>query len=384
MRILLVGEYSRFHNSLKEGLQQLQHDVTLIGRADSFKNYPIDISLEATFFEKKIPNMLRQLFFRCCNVDIAFLEIAYRFYKNRKSFKDYDAVQLINEFPFATTPFVERKLLKYIFKHNKNVYLSSCGDDFYYLNYILNADLPYHILTPYVNDKTTKERFKYSLQYLSKSHEKLHHFVITNVQGIIPANFDYDMAYRNHEKALPLVPFPINVDCLPFKSLDYRGKVNIFHGVNQVNYLKKGNDLIEKALEIIAEKYPDRVLVKTAYSLPYEEYIRTYDEAHIIMDQLYGYDQGYNALEAMAKGKVVFSGAETDFQAFYQLDETVLINATPDVDDLVKKLSYLIENPKELIQIGQNARAFIEKFHNYESVAKQYAERWHFDSAQRS
>ena len=38
MRILLVGEYSRFHNSLKKGLLQLGHDVILIGDND-FKNY---------------------------------------------------------------------------------------------------------------------------------------------------------------------------------------------------------------------------------------------------------------------------------------------------------------------------------------------------------
>ncbi|QHI36350.1 hypothetical protein IMCC3317_17120 [Kordia antarctica] len=384
MRILLVGEYSRFHNSLKEGLQKLQHDVTLIGRADSFKNYPIDISLEATFFQKKIPNLFRQLLFKVSKIDIAFLEITYRFYKNRKSFQGYDAVQLINEFPIATIPFVERKLLKYIFKHNKNVYLSSCGDDFHYMNYILNEKLPYHMLTPYVKDKNARKSFKYSLQYLSKSHEKLHHFVVENVKGIIPANFDYEMAYRKHPKALPLIPFPINVDLLSFKPLKITEKILIFHGVNEVNYLKKGNDLMQKALEIIAKKYPDRVSVKTAYSLPYDEYIKTYDEAHIIMDQVYSYDQGYNALEAMAKGKVVFSGAETAFQEFYKLDKKVLMNATPNVDDLVEKLSHLIENPDEIIQIGKNARAFVEEFHEYERVAELYLESWRFDSAQRT
>ncbi|MCH2195925.1 glycosyltransferase [Kordia sp.] len=384
MRILLIGEYSRFHNSLKEGLLELQHDVTLIGRADNFKNYPIDISLEATFFHKKIPNAFRQLFFKIFNVDIAFLEIVYRFYKHRKSYRNYDAVQLINEFPFATVPWVERKLLKYIFRHNKNVYLSSCGDDFHYVNYILNADLPYHMLTAYEKDKSTKKWFRYSLQYLSKAHEKLHHYVIKNVKGIIPANFDYEMAYRKHAKVLPLVPFPINVDSLEFKPLVYNGKINIFHGVNKVNYLKKGNNLIEKALKIIEEKYPNRVDVKTASNLPYKEYIDTYNEAHIIMDQLYGYDQGYNALEAMAKGKVVFSGAEKDFQTYYKLKVPALINATPNVDDLVEKLSHLIENPDEMVAIGKNARVFVEQFHEYTSVAKQYVERWHLDSAQRS
>jgi hypothetical protein len=46
MRILLVGEYSRFHNSLKEGLLALGHDVVIIGDND-FKNYPLDISVFA-------------------------------------------------------------------------------------------------------------------------------------------------------------------------------------------------------------------------------------------------------------------------------------------------------------------------------------------------
>jgi hypothetical protein len=30
-------------------------------------------------------------------------------------------------------------------------------------------------------------------------------------------------------------------------------------------------------------------------------YINSYNKAHILLDQVYAYDQGYNALEAMAK-----------------------------------------------------------------------------------
>ena len=41
--------------------------------------------------------------------------------------------------------------------------------------------------------------------------------------------------------------------------------------------------------------------------------IKNYEQAHIILDQVYAFDQGYNALEAMAKGKVVFTGAEAIF-----------------------------------------------------------------------
>ena len=45
MKILLVGEYSRLHNSLKEGLENLGHQVTLIATGDYFKDYPADIKL---------------------------------------------------------------------------------------------------------------------------------------------------------------------------------------------------------------------------------------------------------------------------------------------------------------------------------------------------
>ena len=45
MKILLVGEYSRLHNSLKEGLIQLGHNVTLLSTGDGFKDYPADIKL---------------------------------------------------------------------------------------------------------------------------------------------------------------------------------------------------------------------------------------------------------------------------------------------------------------------------------------------------
>ena len=48
MKILLIGEYSRLHNSLKKGLEELGHKVTLVGTGDLFKNYPVDISIKPT------------------------------------------------------------------------------------------------------------------------------------------------------------------------------------------------------------------------------------------------------------------------------------------------------------------------------------------------
>ncbi|HET8884830.1 MAG TPA: glycosyltransferase, partial [Salinimicrobium sp.] len=82
-------------------------------------------------------------------------------------------------------------------------------------------------------------------------------------------------------------------------------------------------------------------------------------------------------LEAMAKGKVVFTGAETEFLEYYNLKEDeVCINALPNVEYLVNKLSWLIENPKMIIEIGKNARDFVLKEHHYIRIAEKYLQVW--------
>jgi hypothetical protein len=43
---------------------------------------------------------------------------------------------------------------------------------------------------------------------------------------------------------------------------------------------------------------------------------------------------------------------------------------------LVKELSLLIENPQEIIRIGKEARAFVEKEHDYVKIAEKYTETW--------
>ena len=57
-------------------------------------------------------------------------------------------------------------------------------------------------------------------------------------------------------------------------------------------------------------------------------------------------------------------------------EDTVVINALPDVSNIVKKLSWLIENPKERNYISKNARKFIEEFHDYKKIANKYLEAW--------
>jgi glycosyltransferase involved in cell wall biosynthesis len=102
-----------------------------------------------------------------------------------------------------------------------------------------------------------------------------------------------------------------------------------------------------------------------------------FEKADIVLDQVYSFDQGYNALEAMLLGKVVFTGAETNFLQFYDLKEDeICINALPNVDYLVEKLSLLIENRFFLISIGEKARNFVLKYHEATKIASKYVEKY--------
>ena len=95
-----------------------------------------------------------------------------------------------------------------------------------------------------------------------------------------------------------------------------------------------------------------------------------------MLDQVLAYDQGYNALEAMSKGKVVFTGAEKEFYEFYNLNKKVAVNALPDAQKIADALEELILNPNQIIAIGKNAREFIEKEHHYINSAQKFLDKW--------
>jgi glycosyltransferase involved in cell wall biosynthesis len=231
-------------------------------------------------------------------------------------------------------------------------------------------------LLPYLDGKIKDNEFQTVLKFRKPAFKKLHNFIQKNVEGIIASDMDYDIPLQGNPKYLGMIPNPVNIEKLPYIPLAIDNKIVVFHGINTQSYFKKGNDYFEEALKIIAQKYGDQVEIITTKNIPYQEYIEIYNRAHILLDMAYSFDQGYHALEAMAKGKVVFTGAETEFYDFYQLHEKVNINAKPDVTYLVNQLSFLIDNPSEILTISRNARAFIEKEHHYIRIAEKYLQTW--------
>ena len=375
MDVLLVGEYSRLHNSLKEGLTALGHNVTLAGTGDGFKGYPTDLDYDARFFRLPVLKTIRHYTNRIFRVDLERIEKGLRFYRLLPKLKGYDVVQLINETPIKTWQPFERFLLKRLMKQNKKTFLLCCGIDYTVVKYMLDKKPRYSLMDPWFADKSLAE-YGFILEYRNAQHKKTHDFIYQNIDGAIASDMDYYLPLEGNLKLMGLAPNPVNMDKLPYVENPVQDKVIIFLGINRQTYNQKGIPYFEKALEQIKTKYPDKIEIVVAESLPYDDYIKLYDRAHILLDQVYGYDQGYNALEAMAKGKVVFTGAEKEFMEYYGLNELVAVNALPHVGYLVKELSFFIENTAEVIKTGNRARDFIRKEHEYRKVAGRYIEMW--------
>ena len=375
MKILLVGEYSRLHNSLQEGLRALGHQVILISTGDYFKKYPSDIIIQRSF-DKGLARKLKIAIYVLFKFDITSWHMTKQFFKTSEKLKGFDVVQLINESPFGAAVKDEIKMISFLKQNNKKLFLLSCGTDYLSVQHQLSNVNPYSILSNYKEGRVSKIEFKSILKYTTPAFKKLHQYVFKNIDGVIASDYDYHMPLAGNSKYLGLIPNPINTSKLSVFGLDTKGPIVIFMGINRTNYHSKGISYFEKAIAIIQQKFPKQVHIEIVENLPYDKYIEKYNNAHIILDQVFAYDQGYNALEAMAKAKVVFTGAESGFMEHYKLDSPVAINALPKVDSLVLALEDLIKHPEKIKEIGMAAQNFVTQHHNYKKVAQLYLDTW--------
>lgn len=375
MKILLVGEYSLLHDSLKKGLIELGHEVIIIGNSNGYRSYPVDYNHDARFLSRKFFILPRKISLRLFKFDFISIEYGIRFYLHLSKLKNFDIVQFVNEAPIKTYKSLEFFFIKKIFNSNKKCFVLSAGIDYLTLKFYIENKNYKSLMTPFFRDSKLKEYIQF-FDYFSKGHIKIHKFMTTNFNGLIPTDFDYVEATKNSSIYKGLIPYPINLDKLKFEKLQIENKTVIFLGISKFSYHQKGITYFEKSLELIKKKYTDKVEIIIVNTIPYPEYINLYNKSHILLDQCTSRDQGYNALEAMAKGKVVFTGAEKEFTEHYNITARVCVNAIPDVDYLVDQLSFLIDNPDEIIAIGKRARAFIEKEHDHVKIAEKYLETW--------
>lgn len=376
MKVLLFGEYNRAQWNIKKGLNLLGHQAILISNRDGFKKVDVDIEIRdpyQSYVLKKIRNLINRLI----GVDLLAVSVKRQIKSKKEQLSNYDVVQFINEAPFDFKRKHQKQIFDWLTDWNKRVFLLSAGLDYPSVSYAHAKKFRYSILTPYFENKGSKKDFSPALSYLTPEHLRLHNHIFNTIKGVISNDLDYHIPLLNHSKYLGMIPHAIDLSELIYKAPKIKDKIIIFHGINTYNYYKKGNDIFDAALNIISNKFSNKVEIIVAKNLPYKDYIKSFNKAHILLDQVYAYDQGFNALEAMAKGKVVFTGAEKEWLDYYDLEEdTIAINALPNAENIAKKLEWLITNSEKINEIAINARQFVETHHDHKACAKKYVSFW--------
>lgn len=363
MRILLIGEYSRLHYTLAEGLRALGHEVVVASDGDLFKNYPRDIDLT-----RKSSDFVDTL---SCTIST---------FEKFTRFRNFDVVQLINPcFVTLNIRFV-RFLYQMLKRNNGRVFLGAFGDDSFWVRTCLN-NKTFKYSEFFVDGHSTHLKYNEKLvqRWLNSPREKVNLEIAESSDGIVACLYEYYKSYEHsYHNKLRYIPLPLNTAKVEYQAIDkIPERINFFIGINKDRSEYKGTDIMSDALTSLAHRYPDQVNITKVESVSYSEYRVLMAQAHVVLDQLYSYSPAMNALLAMAQGKVVVGGGEPEmYNLLEEYENRPIINVFPTKEDVFNKLEYLVLNKQNIPQLSHDSRLFVEKHHDYVTVARQYIDFW--------
>lgn len=371
MKILLMGEYSNVHATLAEGLRKLGHHVTVLSNGDFWKNYPRDIDLV------RKPGKLGGIMYMM------------KLYTNVHKLRGYDIVQLIN--PMFLELKAERifPIYQYLRKHNKKIILGGFGMDYYWVS-VCCKDKPLRYSDFNIGDelRTNADALKERKDWLGTEKGRLNQMIAEDCDGIITGLYEYWACYQPvFPQKTTFIPFPIkpklitsgngnsytNAENHQVIPLDIPKKVKLFIGINKSRSEYKGTDIMLKAAQAIAKKYPDKAELRIAESIPFAEYVKMMNGSDAILDQLYSYTPSMNPLEAMARGIICIGGGEPEnYEIIHEDKLRPIINVLPNYESVYQELEHLVLHPELVPLLKQQSIEYISKHHDYIKVAKRY------------
>lgn len=371
MKILLMGEYSNVHATLAEGLRKLGHHVTVLSNGDFWKNYPRDIDLV------RKPGKLGGIMYMM------------KLYTIVHKLRGYDIVQLINPMFLELKAECIFPIYQYLRKHNKKVILGGFGMDYYWVS-VCCKDKPLRYSDFNIGDKlrTNTDALKERKDWLGTEKGRLNQMIAEDCDGIITGLYEYWACYQpGFPQKTTFIPFPIkpklitsgngnsytNAENHQVIPLDIPKKVKLFIGINKSRSEYKGTDIMLKAAQAIAKKYPDKAELQIAESIPFAEYVKMMNGSDAILDQLYSYTPSMNPLEAMARGIICIGGGEPEnYEIIHEDKLRPIINVLPNYESVYQELEHLVLHPELVPLLKQQSIEYINKHHDYIKVAKRY------------
>lgn len=364
MKILMIGDYSNLHAYLAKELKRRGHEVTLVSDKGAYMKTEADIEL------RRKPGLWGTIGY------------VYKILSLLPSFVGYDVVQLIN----PSIMFLKCNKLRIIYdilkKNNKSVFLTLCGDDHFFVKDCVETDL-----FRFSEYRIGKEKTEYVKQIplnesvaLSKPFANYTSHVYDTVDGAMSVLPEYDMSARLHmdpDKIL-FTKLPVQLDSLEFEELNLNGPVKILVAMKGNKEIQKGTSKLLDICKSIEDELPAVCEVRAVKNLPLSDYLEEIRKSHIVIDQLYSYSPGMNALQTMAMGRISASGGQPEYYDYIGESNHPIFCLSPLEDDetIKNRLKSLILDKNRLKQMSEDGRRLVEKHHDVKNIAPLFEQHW--------
>ena len=390
MKILLIGEASFLHNTLKKGLVERGHRVTTMSDGNGWHDAPRDIDLRRDGRWGKLGG----------------LRVVWQLLRHLPQLCGNDVVQIHN---YQFVPLMYRwntLLLRFLKLTNRRVVKGCFGDDpqifrrqaqgvpaysdTYWSGQLQNADQHRDRIaeviehgaeaswrkTTHMADALVACLYEYWLDYNEPPYaEKLHYIPLPIECEEMVRWCDGEMVKCvGNDPPSPSHPNDSQLSTLN-SQLTPSHPLTILIGLQPKRDFMKGAMKIATFVEEVARRHPGKMQIKYVEGVPYDEYMHLLAEADVLVDQLYSYTPSMNSLAAMARGTVVIGGGEEEYYEFIGEDTLrPIINVRPDVPDEenITAIERALFTDGMLERMAQESIQFVHKYHDYRLVAKQY------------
>ena len=364
MKILLIGEASFLHNTLKKGLLERGHRVLTMSDGNGWHDAPRDIDLRRSGRWGKLGG----------------LRVVWQLLRHLPQLCGNDVVQIHN---YQFVPLMYRwntLLLRFLKLTNRCVVKGCFGDDpqifrrqaqgvpaysdTYWSGQLQNAELH-------------RDRIAEVIEHGAEaSWRKTTHMA----DALVACLYEYWLDYNEPPYAAKLHYIPLPMECEEMVrwcdlTTSPSHHLTILIGLQPKRDFMKGAMKIATFVEEVARRHPGRVQIKYVEGVPYDEYQRLLAEADVLVDQLYSYTPSMNSLAAMARGTVVIGGGEEEYYEFIG-EKTLrpIINVRPDASDEenIATIERALFTDGTLERMRHESIAFVRKYHDYRRVAEQY------------
>lgn len=371
MKILLIGEASFLHNTLKKGLVERGHRVTTMSDGNGWHDAPRDIDLRRDGRWGKLGG----------------LRVVWQLLRHLPQLCGNDVVQIHN---YQFVPLMYRwntLLLRFLKFTNRRVVKGCFGDDPQIFRRQAQG-------VPAYSDTYWSGQLQNADQHRNRIAEVVEHGAEASwrkttrmADALVACLYEYWLDYNEPPYAAKLhyIPLPMEceemvrwcdgemVKCLGNDAPSH--PLTILIGLQPKRDFMKGAMKIAMFVEEVARRHPSKVQIKYVEGVPYDEYMRLLAEADVLVDQLYSYTPSMNSLAAMARGTVVIGGGEEEYYEFIG-EKTLrpIINVRPDVPDEenIAAIERALFTDGMLERMAQESIQFVHKYHDYRLVAKQY------------